>query len=165
MVSATSSQEAMIVQHIDIFERNGFHLEIDEDAPSGKRVKLVSIPFSKSIHFGPDDVCELASILSDGYGESYFDSKETKKYLVVNNDSLVPDIQCNANRPKVHILPKLMAMFASRACRSAVMIGTALNTHEMRNIVTQLESIDQPWNCPHGRPTMRHLVDLKKFSM
>lgn len=20
--------------------------------------------------------------------------------------------------------------------------------------------IDQPWNCPHGRPTMRHLADL-----
>jgi len=21
--------------------------------------------------------------------------------------------------------------------------------------------IEQPWNCPHGRPTMRHLVDLE----
>ena len=22
-------------------------------------------------------------------------------------------------------------------------------------------TIDQPWNCPHGRPTMRHLLDMK----
>lgn len=21
-------------------------------------------------------------------------------------------------------------------------------------------TMDQPWNCPHGRPTMRHLVSL-----
>lgn len=23
--------------------------------------------------------------------------------------------------------------------------------------------IDQPWNCPHGRPTMRHLLSLDQF--
>lgn len=23
--------------------------------------------------------------------------------------------------------------------------------------------IDQPWNCPHGRPTMRHLLNLSQF--
>lgn len=23
--------------------------------------------------------------------------------------------------------------------------------------------IDQPWNCPHGRPTMRHLFSLSEF--
>ena len=57
-------------------------------------------------------------------------------------------------------IPKLVTMFASRACRSAIMIGTALNVHEMKTVVTKLEGIDQPWNCPHGRPTMRHCIDL-----
>lgn len=27
-------------------------------------------------------------------------------------------------------------------------------------IVEHLADLDSPWNCPHGRPTMRHLVDL-----
>ena len=57
-------------------------------------------------------------------------------------------------------LPKLRAMFAMRACRSSVMIGTALETAKMRQLVSQLASLEQPWNCPHGRPTLRHLVDL-----
>lgn len=57
-------------------------------------------------------------------------------------------------------IPKLVSMFASRACRSAIMIGTALRHTEMRAVVSKLENIDQPWNCPHGRPTMRHIVDL-----
>ncbi len=54
-------------------------------------------------------------------------------------------------------------MFASRACRSAIMIGTSLKYSEMRLVVDKLGTIYQPWNCPHGRPTMRHLIDLKKL--
>ena len=51
-------------------------------------------------------------------------------------------------------------MFASRACRQSVMIGTALNQQEMKKIVSHMGDIEQPWNCPHGRPTIRHLVNL-----
>ncbi|CAG8533298.1 16067_t:CDS:10 [Funneliformis mosseae] len=29
-------------------------------------------------------------------------------------------------------------------------------------IVKRMGDIDQPWNCPHGRPTMRHLFDLSQ---
>jgi DNA mismatch repair protein PMS2 len=42
------------------------------------------------------------------------------------------------------------------------MIGTALQPAEMKAIVTKLETMEQPWNCPHGRPTMRHLVDVRQ---
>ncbi|KAJ0791070.1 putative mutL domain, dimerization subdomain-containing protein [Helianthus annuus] len=28
-------------------------------------------------------------------------------------------------------------------------------------IVEHLKGLRSPWNCPHGRPTMRHLVDLR----
>jgi DNA mismatch repair protein PMS2 len=24
-----------------------------------------------------------------------------------------------------------------------------------------MSEIDQPWNCPHGRPTMRHVFNLR----
>ena len=58
-------------------------------------------------------------------------------------------------------LPKLDRLFASRACRSSVMIGMALDRRRMTSIVRNLESLDQPWNCPHGRPTMRHLYDMR----
>lgn len=71
-------------------------------------------------------------------------------------------------------------MFASRACRKSVMIGKALSRSEMQRLITQMGEIEQPWvsrkyydkfrmkcylflfskNCPHGRPTMRHLVNL-----
>jgi len=57
-------------------------------------------------------------------------------------------------------LPKAVAMFASRACRSSKMIGDALAEKEMYAIVHNLESVVDPWTCPHGRPTMRHVKEL-----
>ncbi|KJH53007.1 DNA mismatch repair protein [Dictyocaulus viviparus] len=58
---------------------------------------------------------------------------------------------------------KLRRIFASRACRKSVMIGTVLNTNQMKKITEHLGTLDQPWNCPHGRPTLRHLVDLQNI--
>ncbi|CAH8575009.1 unnamed protein product [Heterobilharzia americana] len=55
---------------------------------------------------------------------------------------------------------RLRNILASRSCRSAVMIGTALDHRKMKRILTNMGSMDHPWNCPHGRPTMRHLFHL-----
>lgn len=73
-------------------------------------------------------------------------------------DELLFMLQDNPNsvcRPS-----RVRDMFASKACRSSVMIGTALLKPEMKRLVEQMGEIDHPWNCPHGRPTMRHLVNL-----
>ncbi|XP_053683358.1 mismatch repair endonuclease PMS2 [Sabethes cyaneus] len=59
---------------------------------------------------------------------------------------------------------RVRAMFASRACRKSVMIGKALSLTEMRRLVNHMGEIEQPWNCPHGRPTMRHLVNLSMIA-
>uniref|UniRef100_A0A8C5TN83 PMS1 homolog 2, mismatch repair system component n=1 Tax=Malurus cyaneus samueli TaxID=2593467 RepID=A0A8C5TN83_9PASS len=67
-----------------------------------------------------------------------------------------PGVMCRPSRVR--------QMFASRACRKSVMIGTALNVHEMRKLITHMGEIEHPWNCPHGRPTMRHIVSLDLIS-
>uniref|UniRef100_A0A0N4T6U0 MutL_C domain-containing protein n=1 Tax=Brugia pahangi TaxID=6280 RepID=A0A0N4T6U0_BRUPA len=56
---------------------------------------------------------------------------------------------------------KLRKLFASRACRKSVMIGSSLTMMQMQKIVRHLGTLDHPWNCPHGRPTLRHLCVLK----
>uniref|UniRef100_A0A1B6EBR8 MutL C-terminal dimerisation domain-containing protein n=1 Tax=Clastoptera arizonana TaxID=38151 RepID=A0A1B6EBR8_9HEMI len=55
---------------------------------------------------------------------------------------------------------RVRAMFASRACRKSVMIGTALSHSDMKRLISNMGNIEHPWNCPHGRPTMRHLLNL-----
>lgn len=40
------------------------------------------------------------------------------------------------------------------------MIGKTLTNAQMGKVVKHMGEIDKPWNCPHGRPTMRHLCEL-----
>ena len=40
------------------------------------------------------------------------------------------------------------------------MIGTALSKNEMEKVVSRLADVEHPWNCPHGRPTLRHVGNV-----
>lgn len=126
--------EDIIITYIDIFQDNGFRFQINKDKPLGKRLSLISRPFSKNVDFGLSDILQLCMILMES--------------------------------PSSHIrLPKLLDMFASRACHSSVTIGQALSLSEMKKIVNHMSELDHPWNCPHGRPTLRHLFALPKQNL
>ena len=55
-------------------------------------------------------------------------------------------------------------MLAMRACRSSVMIGKALAAGTMQSMLDRMAGLTSPWNCPHGRPTMRHLAAIQAVS-
>jgi len=40
------------------------------------------------------------------------------------------------------------------------MVGRTLTHTAMETVLRHMGQIDKPWNCPHGRPTMRHLASL-----
>lgn len=132
-LSLTAVEEEIVMEHKDVLEKNGFIVSIDEEAMVGERCRLVSLPLSDKTVFSISDLEELISILSteQGVGKDY-----------------VP-------RPS-----KVRKMFAMRACRSSVMIGKTLNKSQMSKLVGHMGEIEKPWNCPHGRPTMRHLCGL-----
>jgi len=44
------------------------------------------------------------------------------------------------------------------ACRSAIKFGQRLSIDEMDSLLKQLDEIDRPYTCPHGRPTMIKLT-------
>ncbi len=51
-------------------------------------------------------------------------------------------------------------MLASRACRYSIMVGRPLSRTDMRDLLRGLARLRAPWNCPHGRPTLRHVCVL-----
>ncbi|XP_062298138.1 mismatch repair endonuclease PMS2 [Scomber scombrus] len=83
-----------------------------------------------------------------------FGPADIEELIFMLSDS--PGVMCRPSRVR--------QMFASRSCRKSVMIGTALSTSEMKKLVVHMGEIEQPWNCPHGRPTMRHLANLEIIS-
>ena len=53
---------------------------------------------------------------------------------------------------------------ASMACKSAVKGNQSMNHAEMKELLVQLFTLDNPYHCPHGRPTIISMnkTDLEK---
>ncbi|RKO89413.1 MutL C terminal dimerization domain-containing protein, partial [Blyttiomyces helicus] len=126
----TAHEELLASEHLDILKKNGFDVSIDPTAPPTQRTKLLSVPHS-------------------GGGEP-FGKKDFEELLHKLGEDTGETVRCS----------RVSALIASKACRKSVMIGKALDAGQMRRILLHMGMMDQPWNCPHGRPTMRHLVDL-----
>ncbi|KAJ6840967.1 DNA mismatch repair protein PMS1 isoform X1 [Iris pallida] len=135
-------EEVVASMHMETIRKNGFVLIEDMNATPGHHFLLKALPFSKNITFGVDDLKDLISTLADSQG----DCSVMSSYKTDTSDSICPS--------------RVRSMLASRACRTSVMIGDQLTPKEMQNILQNLAHLKSPWNCPHGRPTMRHLADL-----
>ncbi|KAH6567060.1 hypothetical protein BASA50_001379 [Batrachochytrium salamandrivorans] len=94
------------------------------------RFQLTSVPHIRDLHLGVSDLEEIL--------------------IKMESTSIQHVPHCS----------RVLRYFASKACRKSVMIGDTLSSKMMRNIVQNMGNIDQPWNCPHGRPTMRLLAAL-----
>jgi DNA mismatch repair protein PMS2 len=143
----TAIEEEIVLAHAEALIANGFIISTDTSGASdvGTRCKLLALPMSKETTFDLDDLEELLYLLSDhqtgggGDGGNSSSSSSSKS---------IP-------RPG-----KVRKMLAMRACRSSIMVGKTLTKGQMVKVVRNLGEMDKPWNCPHGRPTMRHLADL-----
>lgn len=128
--------EMICYENRDIFKHNGFMVEFDDNSDSG-RVKLVALPQLKHTQFDVSDFHELIHLINERGGQ-----KAGGTY-----------IKCS----------KWERLLASRACRTSIMIGQSLTKARMETVVKNLSTLDKPWNCPHGRPTMRHLIELQQM--
>ncbi|KAH8894042.1 hypothetical protein GQ53DRAFT_821161 [Thozetella sp. PMI_491] len=131
----TAVEEEIIMENLPALERNGFNVRVDDtgEQPVGSRCQLLSLPLSRETTFSLADLEELLYLLSEN---------------PTSSATTVP-------RPS-----KVRKMFAMRACRSSIMIGRALSHKQMEKVVRHMGEMEKPWNCPHGRPTMRHLCGL-----
>lgn len=139
----TATDEEIILDNSDALKANGFEIETtsfvhdsDEPVPSGRRCRLLTLPMSKEKTFDLSDLEELLHLLSEHPAGS----------------SEIP-------RPK-----KVQRMLAMRACRSSIMVGKTLTIAQMSKVVRHMGEMEKPWNCPHGRPTMRHLAGLNAWT-
>ncbi|TKA30031.1 hypothetical protein B0A50_02750 [Salinomyces thailandicus] len=137
----TAVEEEIIQNHTDALKANGFEIEIVDDTDNDddendvhlrNRCRLLTLPISGEKTFDISDLEELLHLLSEA-----------------------PPGSNEMARPK-----KVQRMLAMRACRSSIMVGRTLTMRDMRRVVKQMGGMEKPWNCPHGRPTMRHLAGL-----
>ena len=51
-------------------------------------------------------------------------------------------------------LPAYVHAIATEACKAAVKGGDVLDPSEAETLIGELMTLDDPWHCPHGRPTV-----------
>ncbi|WFD28365.1 ATP-binding mismatch repair protein [Malassezia nana] len=139
-IELAPTDELVAMEHAAWLRMNGFDIQMDEEAPPGHRVKLLSKPVSKDTVFDLHGACLLLML----------DLEELLYQLREAHHGLECRVRCS----KVH------DMLASRSCRKSIMVGSALDLRQMRQVVEHMGETEQPWNCPHGRPTIRHLTTL-----
>lgn len=138
----TAVEQEVVLNHSAALKANGFEIEItasdsDEMEESTKRTcRLLTLPTSHTTTFDLSDLSELLYLLSE----------------TPTSSSVIP-------RPK-----KIQRMLAMRACRSSIMVGKVLTMKQMEQVVRHMGEMEKPWNCPHGRPTMRHLAGLGEWN-
>jgi DNA mismatch repair protein MutL len=66
---------------------------------------------------------------------------------------LVPVLETEEDLSKDKAMDKLLTVMA---CHGAIRAGKRLSQQEMISLVDQLQEMDLPTNCPHGRPILKH---------
>jgi DNA mismatch repair protein PMS2 len=133
-IPASASEELTLWEQRENLAALGFELEFRWSAPPTERVWMLGAPTVCQTVLEATDLLEIAH--------------------QAPLTGLVADL-LRASRVKL--------LLATRACRRAVMIGMPLDRTHMQSIVARLATLEQPWNCPHGRPTMRHLVRVSEI--
>ena len=126
--------QMLVMDNQEIFHNNGFKLKIKSTLVDNE-IFLETLPVYQNIIFNLDDFYELLNLVNQ------------------QQDQVNPNLKCS----------KIKQILAMKACRSSIMIGTFLSKSKMKEIISNLSTLDKPWNCPHGRPTMRHLIDIKNW--
>ncbi len=96
------------------------------------------------------------NILVRGYPQGLKNWEEGRLLREIFDDLLKDTVPGRSHAEKI---------IASFACRSAVRAGQRLNVDEMKMLADQLFAVDNPYSCPHGRPTIYRigLEDIERW--
>ena len=91
-------------------------------------------------HFGGQDFA-VRGVPADMYN---LDSKEVLEEII---DTFTDEV--------INLVPDMITdKIASMSCKAAIKGNTNISYQEADYLITQLLSLENPYNCPHGRPTI-----------
>lgn len=126
IVSLTAQEEAVLTEHLAVFEGLGFEVE----AFGGNEYALRSVP-------------------TDLYG-----CGEREMFLAV-----LDQLADGGNFGSIRVVEEKIA---SMSCKAAVKGNQLLSAPEAKRLIDELLTLENPYNCPHGRPT---IVAMSKAEM
>ena len=132
------AEKNLIYLNKEIYSQLGFEIKKELDD-----LYILTFPSIYSYRFKYEDFINIVNKLK----ENNYKMKEDK---IDKNDFI----------KKLFLSDSVLKYIATKACRMSIMIGDTLNDLKMRSIINNMSNLISPWNCPHGRPTMRFLYNI-----
>ena len=138
-VYLSAEESSAALRHANILERHGFLVRQPSVSTAGSFAAASQTPAATA---GGVAVLSVPVLPHD---------------LVRADDIQELTMQLAAAGDVVKPLRAVWHSMATKACRASIMIGATLDMSTMQRVVSGLARLDHPWNCPHGRPTLRHV--------
>ncbi|KAK1442393.1 DNA mismatch repair mutl/mlh/pms like protein [Babesia gibsoni] len=156
--------QQVVEANLNLLRENGFDAYIvhesndeDMDEDDGEDLKepgvyLASYPQLLGHVMGEEDFISFVHDLAKQGTSGSSDTGSREYYKVLwGGHEIIP-------RPN-----RVWNILATRACKKAVKLGEPLSMAQMENIKNGLATLIHPWNCPHGRPTMKCLITTEQL--
>ena len=128
------AEKNTIFSQKEIYSQLGFDITKDMD-----NLYLLTFPSIYSYCFKYEDFINIFHKLQD------------KNFKIGEKEELIK---------KLFLSDSVLRYIATKACRMSIMVGDDLSLNQMKNVVKKMANLLSPWNCPHGRPTMRFLYNV-----
>ena len=107
------------------------------------------LPFLRGVGFSVEE-----------FGPRAYAVKEIPAYMTVQEaESFIKDFCDSLDEPGAFKDRRRTDKIITRACKSAVKANDRLDTAEINQLLKDLAQCDNPFSCPHGRPTV---IRMKK---
>ena len=86
-----------------------------------------------------------------------FNTSDYIEKIIQDDENEIPAIESYSVNNGVTLSKESYYLIATTACHGSIRAGQRLTQDEMITIVKNLDKLEKPYNCPHGRPTMWRL--------
>lgn len=81
----------------------------------------------------------------------------------LDSEEVLMSIIDSLSEESAHMIPDIVTdKIASMSCKAAVKGNTDISVDEANALIDQLLTLDNPYNCPHGRPT---IISMSKYEL
>ena len=134
------AEKNTIYSQKELYSQLGFNMHKEQED-----IYITSFPSIYSYKFKYEDFVNIVRKLQE------------KNYKIIEGEFKNNDLV-----KKLFLSDSVLKYIATKACRMSIMIGESLDKSRMEQVLSDMSKILSPWNCPHGRPTMRLLYELDK---
>lgn len=141
-----------------------------ESAEKHRQPLLISISFDVS-HADNENsdlwlpVLDKMGFSVEEFGPTSYRVSEIPMFMTIKEaEDFLSDFTDNIGTHKDIKDKRAFDKIATRACKAAVKANDSLSEEEIRHLINDLSRCDNPFSCPHGRPTFIRITkkDLEK---